>query len=96
VILIKNRPMFAMNKPISAIPQKLQWTNVNHCIVDSEVEHACPHPTLLSPEEPGHSKSPRRRFTCLVNFIFATAELFWRYNYIILSRIFKISVTCIN
>jgi len=40
-----NRPMFTMNRPIPAIPQKLQWTRANHCIVDSEVEHVCPHPT---------------------------------------------------
>jgi len=31
--------MFTMNRPISAMPQKLQ---VNYCIVDSEVERVCP------------------------------------------------------
>jgi len=31
--------MFAMNRPISAIPQKQHWAGVNHCFVYSEVEH---------------------------------------------------------
>jgi len=52
--------LYTVNRPISAVPQNLHWTRVNHCIVtrvnhcivDSEVEHVCPHPTWLSPGKP--------------------------------------------